>query len=231
MNLHWAVWRITFMSKVKGTVMCLYLYSSWLIYFCLLQAVEKLVQAAESGCPSESEKQVVLNCTRILSRILPYIFEDQDWRGFFWSTVPGAGRAGVSNASHHSRLIHVKQHLQRLRWDPGRAGVLRSRVVLHAEHWFRLLFQSMRTKLAHVYQVSRVLLQDQLAPVHSVPCSNQKRETYNHSFKVVSSSSNPDLALTDEIIMNLKSTSCMHVNTNSVVCNSDDLWLILMCLL
>lgn len=60
------------------------------------QAVEKLVQGAESGCPSEKEKQVLLNCTRILSRILPYIFEDQDWRGFFWSTVPGAGRAGVS---------------------------------------------------------------------------------------------------------------------------------------
>ncbi|TSK87570.1 Protein HID1 [Bagarius yarrelli] len=59
------------------------------------KAVEKLVQAAESGCPSEREKQVVLNCTHILSRILPYIFEDQDWRGFFWSTVPGAGRAGI----------------------------------------------------------------------------------------------------------------------------------------
>uniref|UniRef100_A0A3B1J1F5 HID1 domain containing n=1 Tax=Astyanax mexicanus TaxID=7994 RepID=A0A3B1J1F5_ASTMX len=31
------------------------------------KAVEKLVQAAESGCPSEREKQVVLNCTRILT--------------------------------------------------------------------------------------------------------------------------------------------------------------------
>ncbi|KAF3846293.1 hypothetical protein F7725_003371, partial [Dissostichus mawsoni] len=51
------------------------------------KAVEKLVQGAESGCPTEREKQVVLNCTRILSRILPYIFEDQDWRGFFWSTT------------------------------------------------------------------------------------------------------------------------------------------------
>uniref|UniRef100_A0A8C5H0Y4 Protein HID1-like n=1 Tax=Gouania willdenowi TaxID=441366 RepID=A0A8C5H0Y4_GOUWI len=53
------------------------------------KAVEKLVQGAESGCPSEKEKQIILNCTRILTRILPYIFEDQDWRGFFWSTVPG----------------------------------------------------------------------------------------------------------------------------------------------
>jgi len=31
----------------------------------------------------------VLNCVRLLTRILPYIFEDPDWRGFFWSTVPG----------------------------------------------------------------------------------------------------------------------------------------------
>ena len=26
---------------------------------------------------------------RLLTRILPYIFEDPDWRGFFWSTLPG----------------------------------------------------------------------------------------------------------------------------------------------
>ncbi|CAB1338623.1 unnamed protein product [Coregonus sp. 'balchen'] len=57
-------------------------------------AVEKLVQGADSGCPSEKERQIVLNCVRLLTRILPYIFEDADWRGFFWSTVPGAGRAG-----------------------------------------------------------------------------------------------------------------------------------------
>ncbi|KAG7215457.1 hypothetical protein INR49_003233 [Caranx melampygus] len=57
------------------------------------KAVERLVQGADSGCPSERERQVVLNCTRLLTRILPYIFEDADWRGFFWSTVPGAGRA------------------------------------------------------------------------------------------------------------------------------------------
>ncbi|KAK2884408.1 protein HID1b [Channa argus] len=58
------------------------------------KAVERLVQGADSGCPSDKERQVVLNCTRLLTRILPYIFEDADWRGFFWSTVPGAGRAG-----------------------------------------------------------------------------------------------------------------------------------------
>ncbi|KAJ3608533.1 hypothetical protein NHX12_025580 [Muraenolepis orangiensis] len=58
------------------------------------KAVEKLVQGADSGCPSDKERQIALNCTRLLTRILPYIFEDADWRGFFWSNVPGAGRAG-----------------------------------------------------------------------------------------------------------------------------------------
>ncbi|XP_056433505.1 protein HID1b [Gadus chalcogrammus] len=58
------------------------------------KAVEKLVQGADSGCPSDKERQIVLNCTRLLTRVLPYIFEDADWRGFFWSNVPGAGRAG-----------------------------------------------------------------------------------------------------------------------------------------
>ncbi|XP_024140717.1 protein HID1b [Oryzias melastigma] len=58
------------------------------------KAVERLVQCADSGCPSEKERQIVMNCTRLLTRILPYIFEDADWRGFFWSTIPGASRGG-----------------------------------------------------------------------------------------------------------------------------------------
>ncbi|XP_013077027.2 protein HID1-like [Biomphalaria glabrata] len=53
------------------------------------KAVEKLVAAAETGCPSQREQQTVLNCVRLLTHILPYIFEDPDWRGFFWSTLPG----------------------------------------------------------------------------------------------------------------------------------------------
>ena len=31
----------------------------------------------------------VLNCVRLLTRVLPYIFEDPEWRGFFWSAKPG----------------------------------------------------------------------------------------------------------------------------------------------
>lgn len=33
-------------------------------------------------------KFVVLNCVRLLTRLLPYIFEDTEWKGFFWSSLP-----------------------------------------------------------------------------------------------------------------------------------------------
>ncbi|XP_023720338.1 protein HID1 isoform X1 [Cryptotermes secundus] len=53
------------------------------------KAVEKLVKAVDSSCRTHHEQQTVLNCVRLLTRVLPYIFEDPDWRGFFWSSLPG----------------------------------------------------------------------------------------------------------------------------------------------
>ncbi|XP_030764092.1 protein HID1 [Sitophilus oryzae] len=52
------------------------------------KAVEKLVKAVDSSCRTHREQQTVLNCTRLLTRILPYIFEDTEWKGFFWSSLP-----------------------------------------------------------------------------------------------------------------------------------------------
>ncbi|KAB7502245.1 Protein HID1 [Armadillidium nasatum] len=52
------------------------------------KAVEKLVRSADTGCSTHQEQSQVLNCVRILTRIIPYIFEDGDWRGFFWSNLP-----------------------------------------------------------------------------------------------------------------------------------------------
>uniref|UniRef100_H2ZBV9 Protein HID1 n=1 Tax=Ciona savignyi TaxID=51511 RepID=H2ZBV9_CIOSA len=52
------------------------------------KAVEKLVQASDNGCHTDKEQHIVLNCCRLLTRILPYIFEDPDWQGFFWTSLP-----------------------------------------------------------------------------------------------------------------------------------------------
>ena len=35
---------------------------------------------------------LVINCVRILTRLLPYIFEDPDWRSFFWSSLPSSSK-------------------------------------------------------------------------------------------------------------------------------------------
>ncbi|XP_045619679.1 protein HID1 isoform X2 [Procambarus clarkii] len=73
------------------------------------KAVEKLVRAADTGCSTQQEQQIVLNCMRILMRVIPYIFEDPDWRGFFWSSLPAGGEeegSGESIPLAHS-LIHA----------------------------------------------------------------------------------------------------------------------------
>ncbi|XP_077482309.1 protein HID1b isoform X2 [Stigmatopora argus] len=49
------------------------------------KAVERLSRAADVGCPSERERAAALNCARLLTRLLPFIYEDADWRGFFWA--------------------------------------------------------------------------------------------------------------------------------------------------
>ena len=52
------------------------------------KAVEKLVLAADSSCRTAKDHQQVLNSVRLLTRLIPYIFEDPDWRSFFWSSIP-----------------------------------------------------------------------------------------------------------------------------------------------
>lgn len=52
------------------------------------KAVERIVKAVDNSCRTQHEHQTVLNCIRLLTRLLPYIFEDPEWRGFFWSSLP-----------------------------------------------------------------------------------------------------------------------------------------------
>lgn len=52
------------------------------------KAVEKMVRAVDNSCRTQQEQLAVLNCGRLLTRVLPYIFEDPEWRGFFWTKLP-----------------------------------------------------------------------------------------------------------------------------------------------
>lgn len=44
---------------------------------------------------------LVLNCSRLLTRVLPYIFEEPDWENIFWSSLP-AGKGDPPIPLAHS---------------------------------------------------------------------------------------------------------------------------------
>ncbi|XP_052869475.1 protein HID1 isoform X1 [Anopheles cruzii] len=57
------------------------------------KATERMVRAVDNSCRTQAEQQTVLNCVRLLTRILPYIFEDAQWKDFFWSSLPSSSAA------------------------------------------------------------------------------------------------------------------------------------------
>ncbi|XP_046965850.1 protein HID1 [Vanessa cardui] len=54
------------------------------------KAVEKLVKIVDSSCRTQREQQTALNCSRLLTRVLPYMLEEPEWHSFFWSSLPAA---------------------------------------------------------------------------------------------------------------------------------------------
>lgn len=54
----------------------------------IYKAVEKLVNSSDTLCNTSNQQLAALNSARILTRVIPYVFEDSDWRGLFWSSLP-----------------------------------------------------------------------------------------------------------------------------------------------
>ncbi|KAF6197890.1 hypothetical protein GE061_007632 [Apolygus lucorum] len=79
------------------------------------KAVEKMVRAVDNSCRTQQEQMTVLNCVRLLARVLPYIFEDPEWQGFFWTSLPdGSAQKGEKDESTplaHSLLNAVSDLL------------------------------------------------------------------------------------------------------------------------
>ncbi|KAI6201050.1 hypothetical protein M3Y96_00800100 [Aphelenchoides besseyi] len=51
------------------------------------RAVEYLRKSRDAACPAADHKKV-LNCIRLLTRVIPFLFEDPEWRSYFWSPLP-----------------------------------------------------------------------------------------------------------------------------------------------
>jgi hypothetical protein len=46
---------------------------------------------------------IAINCVRLLTRLLPYIFEEPEWRGFFWSDIPTSQQPQQTTSNGVSR--------------------------------------------------------------------------------------------------------------------------------
>ncbi|KAF4520052.1 hypothetical protein B566_EDAN008340 [Ephemera danica] len=68
------------------------------------KSVERLVSAVDASCRTQRDHETVLNCVRLLTRLLPYIFEDPDWRGFFWTSLP-AGQPSDTGSGQVNRWV------------------------------------------------------------------------------------------------------------------------------
>lgn len=68
------------------------------------KATERLVKAVDTSCRTAVEQQTVMNCVRLLTRVVPYIFEDADWRDFFWSALPSGNEKDESTPLAQSLL-------------------------------------------------------------------------------------------------------------------------------
>ncbi|CAF0756988.1 unnamed protein product [Didymodactylos carnosus] len=64
-----------------------------------IKVVDRLVLAAEHSCQTQRDQVAAINCVRLLTRLLPYIFEEPEWRGFFWSDIPNKQPQNARNES------------------------------------------------------------------------------------------------------------------------------------
>ncbi|XP_046403862.1 protein HID1 [Ischnura elegans] len=77
----------------------------------LYKAVQRLVRAVHSSCRTHTEQDTVLNCVRLLTRILPHVFEDSDWRGFFWSGLPTPSGRSATDDGEEEDSVPLAQSL------------------------------------------------------------------------------------------------------------------------
>lgn len=68
----------------------------------IYKATERLVKAVDNSCRTSTEQQAVLNCVRLLTRVIPYIFEDSEWKDFFFEALPSSSEKEESAPLAHS---------------------------------------------------------------------------------------------------------------------------------
>uniref|UniRef100_A0A915EFL1 Protein HID1 n=1 Tax=Ditylenchus dipsaci TaxID=166011 RepID=A0A915EFL1_9BILA len=59
------------------------------------KSVDTLIKARDAMCPATDHKKVI-NCLRLLTRIIPFMLEDAEWRSYFWTALPTENKEDAS---------------------------------------------------------------------------------------------------------------------------------------
>ena len=76
----------------------------------IYKATEKLILSSNTLCNTFNQQLIALNSARILTRIIPYIFEDPDWRELFWSSLPPSHLAYQDHYDHHESELNFPNY-------------------------------------------------------------------------------------------------------------------------
>uniref|UniRef100_A0A914H2N5 Uncharacterized protein n=1 Tax=Globodera rostochiensis TaxID=31243 RepID=A0A914H2N5_GLORO len=70
------------------------------------KAVHVLARATQTN-PTQKEHRKILNCTRLLTRLIPFLFEESEWRQFFWTNLPDNGTDGLNDSQKQLPLAKL----------------------------------------------------------------------------------------------------------------------------
>lgn len=49
----------------------------------------------------------MLNCVRLLTRLVPFLFEENEWREYFWAPLPDSEKDGLKSSDKESSLAKL----------------------------------------------------------------------------------------------------------------------------
>ncbi|KAF7639648.1 hypothetical protein Mgra_00000973 [Meloidogyne graminicola] len=76
----------------------------------LINKVIYYLACLPTSFPAPSEHKKIINCIRLLIRVIPFLFEESEWRNYFWS-IPEKEVGNESRAPLGSSLLNALSHL------------------------------------------------------------------------------------------------------------------------
>uniref|UniRef100_A0A914NRG0 Uncharacterized protein n=1 Tax=Meloidogyne incognita TaxID=6306 RepID=A0A914NRG0_MELIC len=64
-----------------------------------------------NSLPAQSDHRKIINCIRLLIRVIPFLFEESEWRAYFWAQMPEKEGNTENRPPLGSLLLNALSHL------------------------------------------------------------------------------------------------------------------------